>query len=554
MAHSPQQRKQLGAFYTPGPIADALVDWAVRGASDRVLDPSFGGLVFLDAAQVQLRNRGSEAAVPSQVFGIDIDQAAHDMARSAGSLARLVKRDFFDLEPGGEIPLVDVVVGNPPYIRYQGWDREKSSAFRVAERAGVNFSRLASIWAPFVVHATSFLAPGGRLALVLPAEILHAQYAKPILPFLQQEFGAIGMAMFQSPIFPGAQEEVVLVLADNKGAGPAPSVRIIEFKDAGGMDLEQLFVPQRKEASPENPLLELLPRAPRRLYRKLANSSMAKRLGEVASVDIGAVTGGNDYFLLNPLDAPVPVELLRPAISKAAHVRGARFGVDDLNALTTAGARSCLFLADEATSPSLLGKAQKYLDSGEDRGIAKRYKCRIRTPWWAVPVPRHGAPQLYLTYCASAFPRMATNDAGALHTNTVHGVTMVNGLAPQALAAGFYNSLTLLSAELVGRSYGGGVLKLEPTEAEALLLPDISNATADLLPQVDRLIRAGAELDEILDVADEMLLRSGIGLSDAEVRSLRRAGAQLRQRRLGRARSRQMPKRSANARKNPVKL
>jgi adenine-specific DNA methylase len=554
MAHSKQERKQLGAFYTPKEIAEALVDWALREPSDLVLDPSFGGHVFLDAARAKLRNLGTSEPGLGQVFGTDVDQLAHERSDAAKPYAHLVKRDFFELGPGSEIPLVSAVVGNPPYVRYQDWNRDQSQAFQVAKQAGVNFSRLASIWAPFVVHATSFLKRGGRLAFVLPAELLHAQYAKPVIPFLQREFQAIGIAMFRESIFPGAQEEVVLLLADNKGADKARAIQIVEFEDATKLDLGRLFAPRRGETTSGEPLLELLPRAARRLYRRLQKSSMTDCLGTLASVDIGAVTGGNEYFLMNPADAPVPEELLRPAISKAAHLRGARFGSEDLEELTAAGARSYLLVADEHTSPSLLRRARKYLDAGEVEGIADRYKCRVRNPWWAVPVPGHGAPQLYLTYCASAYPRIAANDAGALHTNTVHGVTMVNGLSPQALAAGFYNSITLLSAELVGRSYGGGVLKLEPTEAEALLLPRIDNSAAELLPQVDRLIRARADLDQVLDMTDDVLLRSGIGLSDAEIRSLRRSGERLRQRRLQRGRSRKVPKRRAHPRKHPIKL
>jgi hypothetical protein len=60
-----------------------------------------------------------------------------------------------------------------------------------------------------------------------------------------------------------------------------------------------------------------------------------------------------------------------------------------------------------------------------------------------------------------------------MHTNTLHGVTVAEGVSAKALAVGFYNSLTMLSAELLARSYGGGVLKLEPTEAEALLIPPL---------------------------------------------------------------------------------
>jgi adenine-specific DNA-methyltransferase len=108
----------------------------------------------------------------------------------------------------------------------------------------------------------------------------------------------------------------------------------------------------------------------------------------------------------------------------------------------------------------------------------------------------------------------------------------VNG---EALAAGFYNSLTLLSAELEGRSYGGGVLKLEPTEAERLLLPPLAPELAGLLPAVDRAIRA-RDVEAAADLVDPVVLTS-LGLSADEIGVLRTARRQLQIRRKNRGRS-----------------
>jgi adenine-specific DNA methylase len=165
-----------------------------------------------------------------------------------------------------------------------------------------------------------------------------------------------------------------------------------------------------------------------------------------------------------------------------------------------------------------------------------RYKCRVREPWWAVPLPKHGAPALFLTYCSSEYPRLVLNEAEVLHTNTVHGVSLRQDMDPRALAAGFYNSLTLLSAELVGRSYGGGVLKLEPTEAEALLVPPVPDSAGEHLEQVDALLRLG-ELTAVLDLMDRLVLVEGLGLSEHEVMALRGGAERLRSRRRARGKA-----------------
>jgi len=51
--------KVLGAVYTPPRVAAALSRWAVRTASDKVLDPSCGEGVFLSAARTRLADLGA---------------------------------------------------------------------------------------------------------------------------------------------------------------------------------------------------------------------------------------------------------------------------------------------------------------------------------------------------------------------------------------------------------------------------------------------------------------------------------------------------------------
>jgi hypothetical protein len=96
------------------------------------------------------------------------------------------------------------------------------------------------------------------------------------------------------------------------------------------------------------------------------------------------------------------------------------------------------------------------------------------------------------------------------------------------------NSLTILSAELIGRSYGGGVLKLEPTEAEALLLPPLGGVQ-EHLREVDALLRE-QDLEAVLDLVDPLVLGDGLGLRPAEIKALRSGAERLRERRKARGR------------------
>ena len=380
------------------------------------------------------------------------------------------------------------------------------------------------------------------MAQVLPAEILHAQYAEDVLGFFRRSFAAVTLVLFEERVFPGALEEVVLLLAEGRGAGPADDVHVVEHVDLAALDVDGLPplspLAERLPTVPGDSLLaQLLPNRTRRLYGDLQRQADVSALAALASVDIGAVTGGNDFFMVSANDARVPARFLRPAVSKAAHIPGARLTASDHRRLNAEGRPAQMLVVGRNHSEADLAELRPYLASGERRGISARYKCRVRSPWWSVPLPKHGTPAALMTYCSSEHPRLVVNEAGVLHTNTVHGLT-INGEMPVAeLAARFLNSLTLLSAELVGRSYGGGVLKLEPTEAEAVLIPRGPGEVSDRLADVDVLLR-GQGLSAVLDLVDPLVLGAGgLGLDADQIASLRAAAEQLRARRRARGKA-----------------
>ena len=79
---------------------------------------------------------------------------------------------------------------------------------------GLKPNRLTNIWVPFVVAAAASLRPGGRLALVLPAELLQVSYAAQLRSFLIDRFSRIDIIACNELLFDKAEQEVVLLLAD----------------------------------------------------------------------------------------------------------------------------------------------------------------------------------------------------------------------------------------------------------------------------------------------------------------------------------------------------
>ena len=199
-------RKARGAFFTPAALCRYVADWAVRTAGDHVLEPSCGEAAFLLAAGERLDTLALATGAPrGNLDGVELHESsareAERLVRAAGHEVQVQVSDFFLVTPTGTY---DAVVGNPPYVRYQDFSGAARSRSREAAlRAGVPLTGLASSWAAFTVHAALFLKTGGRLGLVLPAELLTVNYAAEVRRFLMERFARVRLVLFTERCLPG---------------------------------------------------------------------------------------------------------------------------------------------------------------------------------------------------------------------------------------------------------------------------------------------------------------------------------------------------------------
>jgi len=536
--------KQLGAYYTHPQVADFLVGWAVRSRSDRVIDPSFGGGVFLRAAAERIRALRGDPS--STVYGIELDHTTFQATAQATAThvfrENLRQDDFFSSASGLQ-GAFQAVVGNPPFIRYQqfaGAARERAIA--LMRTHNVHLSELASSWASFVIGSSLLLRRNGRLAMVVPMEICHASYGLSVLSYLCRSFGSLQFLSFEEPLFPELNQDTLLLLADVRG-GRAAEIRWRHFRNLQclhSLTPARPFIPRTRilDANQicqgeQRLITQFLPPRAKDLYAELRQLKSVVALGSIAEVGIGYVTGGNDFFHLSATDLKqweIPPSLLRRAVCRGRALSGLRFTTSDWSRAYIAG--DAANLLELPCTGSIPPNVMRYLRFGESNGVHLGYKCRSRTPWYHVPHVYKADG--FLTYMSGLSPRLVANDADSVAPNTLHIVRMRNTspLDAHRLAATWQTSLTQLSAEVEGHAMGGGLLKLEPREAARVLIatPLVDD---DLLVTLDPMIRDGHDL-EVQASVDRAILRNGLGLSERDCRTLREAIKVLRSRRLQR--------------------
>ncbi len=325
-----------GVPVVPAQLVAAIAQWAIRTADDVVLDPSCGDGAFVAAAAARLIELGSTpTAALNQIHGYDADteacaRATRRLREVTGSASRQIQRlDFLRVESPARLPFhrsgppaVTVVLGaidstEPARHQRAPTATARAHARRVAAEAGIALPDTAPPWAALVVHAASFVRPGGRLALIVPAAMVHAHYAADVRSYVAQLFPALTVATFARPL-PGFGE-VAALLGD--AAGNA-GVRTRRVNDAAELTAALATSDDDNAWVAEPASLRWsgasLPTPGRALLRELQRDGVLRRLGDLVRIDSGIVSGANHFFQLTAARAAgIDPAFLRPLLPTA---------------------------------------------------------------------------------------------------------------------------------------------------------------------------------------------------------------------------------------------
>lgn len=525
-------QKLRGGFYTEPAIASFLIRWIKASKPKSLLEPSCGDGAFLDAIE-KLR-----LTTLKQITACELNKLEAKKAVNRTDLhVRMLNTDFlrwYLFEAQSEE--FDAVVGNPPFVRYQYLpDEQQLLAEKIFSLLKLPFTKHTNAWVPFVLASIKLLRPGGRIAMVIPSEIFHIPHAQSLRRYLAEQCSRILILDPEEIWFNDTLQGTVLLLAEKKRdiSEKGMGVAIIPVKNRKMLydDPEEYF---QNAAYTNGVTIEgkwmpvFLSPKERSLLSQLKSREDIKKFSEIASVDVGIVTGANKFFLVP--DSTVEEHALQrwthPMFGRSAHVRGLIYSDKDHIANKADGLPANFLWFQEEQIEKLPKNVMKYLDIGLSEKLHTRFKCRTRKIWYKVPSV-HTAPIAMLKR-AHHYPRLVLNSADAYTTDTAYRILPL-GVKPEALVFAFVNSLTCLTAEMEGRHYGGGVLELVPSEIERLLIPVIKASAADL-KAADKRFRTTSDNSEFLFTQDALVL-GRIGLSKAEQDMLHQAWLKLRDRR-----------------------
>jgi adenine-specific DNA-methyltransferase len=460
-ARSAEQRRSVGAFYSPPLLVERMVDWILARNPVRVVDAGCGSGRFV----VEVVRRSPA----TRVFAVDADPIATILTRAAlavleASDATVLQADYTTWEPPPERGRT-AFLSNPPYVRHHGLSSEaKRWARDAGARLGQRVSGLAGLHLHFYLATMLKARPGDVGCFVTSAEWLDVGYGSALRALFLDGLGGQALHTVEPAAVTFTDVQTTATIACYEvGASPS-SIRVSTIAaptafgnlDAGRPVARSLLANSLRWSTIVHS------------ERPIVDSGGTVPLGGLARVHRGIVTGANDFFILSRQRA-TDLGLLpwcRPAITDGQEILRAGGVIRD------APERKLLLDVpcdiDRQAFPAL----DAYLRTGERRlgelpAVAERYIASRRKPWWYLG--RHASAPIVASYMARQAPAFALNPDGLALVNIGHGLYPVKAMNDAQLGKLCSYLITHRATfRGQGRTYQGGLEKFEPREMEAL--------------------------------------------------------------------------------------
>lgn len=534
-------KKERGGYYTPDKLANFITS-LLYSENLEILEPSCGDGVFLNSILEISKNRKYKKIDAVEIVKEEYDKCIKLVGNNKN--INLYNDDFYYFYQKTK-EKYDLILGNPPYIRYQYLtekQRKKQSMVLLDNKMIPN--KLINSWVFFLVACVDLLKDNGKIGFVIPAELLQVVYAEDLRAYLSRELSKITIISFDDLVFDDAEQEVVVFIGEKNIEENECSIANCSFKDLENLvsDFSLKNLNYSHLTNERNKWTKYyLSEYQNMLIDSFKNNDKFQKFEDVALINVGITTGNNDYFSVNKeiVDEYDLKDVTIPLIGRSSQAHGLFFDKDDWQFNVDKGVKAYLINFDEKDDFNKLSKKQqKYIKYGEKNGANKGYKCKIRNKWYCIP--SIWVPDAFFLRRSNNYPKFVMNKINAVSTDTMHRINFYEGVDKNKILLSYYNSITFAFVELNGRSYGGGVLEVLPKEVSNIFLPKIDNITDEkttaLLKIVDEKIRNKNDIEELLDIIDKEILINYLKIPKETVLEFRKIWKFMVQRRHNRGR------------------
>ncbi len=491
----PEDRNRLGQFATPFPLAQDIVE-AARTYVDqaiqnlRFLEPAGGSGTFYSALL-----RCYQGVVPSAASSYEIDPQLTEIADQLWAPAGLTvhNRDFTTVDyPQSEHQRFNLLITNPPYVRHhhlQSAEKERMIA-RVRRELHLRPSGLMGLYGYFLLFSHNWLQENGLGVWLIPSEFMDVGYGDVIKNYLLNRVELLRVHRFnpQRQFFDADVTSTVLFLRKSKSS---QEHRTIFSWGENILSPESSVHVKRTELANISKWSLIGQYSPTELISHRVDASQAMNLGYLFSVKRGLVTGANKFFVMTRNEAQergIPEIFLRPILPSPRYLSDQRIIEADEYGFPQIEPQLVL-LNCELPKDYLAAhypKLYAYIRKGESLDLPDRYLLSRRSPWYSQEV-RAPAPILCGYMGRSNQKRKAIrfyrNKSEAIVSNVYlmlypKPLVTEHCIEPEAFFDRIFTLLSSFDEERVtrhGRTYGGGLHKIEPSELSKLVLP-----TADI--------------------------------------------------------------------------
>jgi adenine-specific DNA-methyltransferase len=513
-------KKRTGSYYTPERLSAFVADYCLEKLEGRdlvsILEPSAGDGSFIRAiSDNAVKYRFQQITLTAVEKEIGPSKLVGGIGLSDRVSLRNVHTDYLNFHREDQ-ELYSAVIGNPPYVKKNHLTEEqKVFAQEIHAEYELSGNSIKNIWTAFLVSGISKLEEEGVLAMILPLELLQVKFAGEIRKLLKREFTRLEIFTFDELQFLECKgQDTVLLIGYKVHNHPGTfytNINHMAVLEERRFEFYQNIAVSDSERKWTHHFI-----TPAEYEFLEGIRSRLAPVSNFVSNKAGIVTAANDFFIvpasflaLNDLDF-----YARPIIERGFFVNGAvSFTNEDFDHLAKSGRSAYLLdfntLADIAISPRIAA----YLQTGVNAEISERFKCKQRKKWYQIPNVGN-APEAFFFKRAHDYPKLLLNSAAALVTDSAYKVESMPGINIQDFVFSYYNSLTLVFAELEGRYYGGGVLELTPNEFRVLPIPYVH---CEDFAYYETLFKTKASITDILDRYNYYILNTSLGLTAEEI-------------------------------------